>query len=665
MITKRFNLSFLIICVASITLLCSTSSWANDMGFLKKLFGKDSKQNHSQSKTVEEMRADPNLIQIYDEYGREMFIDKETWRKDVLPGTITENWNKPDELYGVIVGALNDGFYQDVIKAAKHLYQIDPIPVRGYCILGIVMMKNGKLDEAENILNSYTEKFGEEGVVVTNIAKVQAERGQPDIAEKTLWHALELDPNQDNAVEWWSAIHHERSGKEGYVAALEKVAELNGSWRAQLWLARVALENQDYKMAREFHNVVISTLQTLPSEVMMQISGDLGNAGRISDIVELFGKRFDPEQHGLMVGNNLIKAYIELNDLNNARQVIAKLYELNRPDWKEHLKFWEEQIDQASGRYGPLNGEPKISITTLSLIWPIWAHKLSSLDTLLPKKKDDAPTVSFISSSCEYADMSEKPVQQKTDKEGTLSRAIPLFLTEQVQMTTSAKAVMLTPVIAGDGSFVLSAKPWPQDSLLEMARGSNVDYILSGHLVAHGTMWDFQATLVNVKEATVVEKFSQSIDAHNPAKNVRKLSERVKELLSQHCNVITLKPPIKYQLPQKEIFNMYLDGISQSLALSVATANESDGNQLYGERSMFDYLLNLALDDTNSDISRLMFVSALAKNKAYGSNIYPDYRKKVEKLLRDHPLSGVAAVVAEKTLAELYPKDHKSEKAQQ
>lgn len=665
MIIQKYIRPLALISIAIFALLWFSASWANDMGFLKKLFGKESQKETTQSRTVEEMRDDPNLIQIYDEYGREMFIDKETWRKDVLPGTITDNWSKPDELYGVIVGALNDGYYQDVIKAAKHLNQIDPIPVRGSCILGIVLMKNGNLDEAENVLNSYTKKFGEDGVVVTNIAKVQAERGQLDIAEKTLWHALELDPNQDNAVEWWSAIHHERSGKEGYVSALEKVAKLKGSWRAQLWLARVALENQNYEMARQYHKVVLSTLQTLPPEVMMQISGDLGNAGRISDIVELFGQRFDPKQHGLMVGNNLIKAYIELNDLNNARQVIAKLYELNRPDWKEHLKFWEDQIDQASGRFGPLNGEPKISVTTLSLIWPIWAHKLSSLDTLLPTKKDNAPTVSFISSSCEYADISEKPVQQKTDKEGTLSRAIPLFLTEQVQMTTSAKAVMLTPVIAGDGSFVLSAKPWPQDSLLEMARGSNVDYILSGHLVAHGIMWEFQATFVNVKEATVVEKFSQPIDANNPAKNVQKLSERVKELLFQHCNVITQKPPIKYQLPQKEIFNMYLDGISQSLALSVATANESDGNQLYGERSMFDCLLNLALDDTNSDISRLMFVSALAKNKAYGSNIYPDYRKKVEKLLRDYPLSGIAGDVAEKTLAALYPKDHKSEKAQQ
>ncbi len=635
------------------------------MGFLKKLFGKESQKNTSKSMTAEEMRADPKLIQVYDEYGREMFIDKETWRKDVLPGTITDSWNKPDELYGVIVGALNDGYYPDVIKAAKHLNQIDPIRVRGSCILGIVLMKNGKLDEAENVLNSYTKKFGEDGVVVTNIAKVHAERGQHDIAEKTLWHALELDPNQDNAVEWWSAIHHERSGQEGYVSALKKVAELKGSWRAQLWLARVALKKQDFEKARQYHNVVLSTLQTLPPEIMMQISGDLGKAGRISDIVELFGQRFDPEQHGLMAGNNLIKAYLELKDPTSARKVVAKLYELNRPDWKEHLKFWEDQIDQASGRFGPLDEEPQISVTTLSLTWPIWAHKLASLDTLLPTKSEDAPTVSFISSSCEYEDMSEKPVQQKTDKEGTLSRAIPLFLTEQVLMTTSAKAIMLTPVIAGEGSFILSAKPWAQDSIIEMAKGSETDYILSGHLVAHGIQWEFMATFINVADSAVIEKFSQSIDANNPAKDIQALSEKVRKLLFQHCKVKPYKPPIRYQLPRDEIFNMYLDGISQSLALSVATANESGGNQLYGERSMFDYLLNLALNDPNSDISRLMFISALAKNKAYDSNIYYEYRKKVDKLLRDHPLSGTASEVAEKTLSSLYPIGNKSEKAQQ
>ncbi len=44
-----------------------------------------------------------------------IFITKETRRQDVLPGSIKSNWDNPDELYGIIIGALNDGFYPDVI----------------------------------------------------------------------------------------------------------------------------------------------------------------------------------------------------------------------------------------------------------------------------------------------------------------------------------------------------------------------------------------------------------------------------------------------------------------------------------------------------------------------------------------------------------------------
>ena len=53
---------------------------------------------------------DPNLIQVFDAYGRELFISKEQWRTGVLPGTLKSHWQNADQLYGVIFGALNDGF---------------------------------------------------------------------------------------------------------------------------------------------------------------------------------------------------------------------------------------------------------------------------------------------------------------------------------------------------------------------------------------------------------------------------------------------------------------------------------------------------------------------------------------------------------------------------
>src|SRR5205823_5435803 len=141
---------------------------------------------------------DPNLIQVFDAYGREVFITKEQWRTNVLPGTIQSNWNKPNELCSVILSALNDGFRADVFRAAKQLFKIDPDPIRGACVWGIVLMEEGRLDEAEKIFRDFISSHGEEGSVLTNLAKVYSRRKDASKAEEILWHGLELDPNQEN-----------------------------------------------------------------------------------------------------------------------------------------------------------------------------------------------------------------------------------------------------------------------------------------------------------------------------------------------------------------------------------------------------------------------------------------------------------------------------------
>jgi hypothetical protein len=102
------------------------------MSFFKKLFGggKPSKPPGP----AEERRAllakvtppedpaqDPNMIRAYDNYGRELFISKDEWRKNVLPGSIQSQWNNPDQLYGVILGAMNDGCRADVVALGPFL----------------------------------------------------------------------------------------------------------------------------------------------------------------------------------------------------------------------------------------------------------------------------------------------------------------------------------------------------------------------------------------------------------------------------------------------------------------------------------------------------------------------------------------------------------------
>jgi len=630
-----------------------------DMKLLDRLFKKKHRPDTKDDRSVEEMREDPNLIQVYDAYGREMFIDKETWRKDVLPGNIKNSWGNPDELYGVIINALDDGNCSDVVKAAYQLYEIDHMPERGACVLAIVLMKNRKNDKAESVLKSFIEKHGETGVILTNLAKVYAEQGDDTKSDETLWRGLQLDPNQDNAVEWFAANHNDKSGHDGYINALEKISALKGSWRAQMWLARESLEKKDFPKALEYYNHIVSTLEVIPAEVMMHISGDLGNAGRLENLVELFGKRFNPELHGLMVGNNLLKAYIELGDTKSAQSILDSLYKMNRPDWKEHLAFWDNQLDMASGKYGATDKDKEFRVTSLTLEWPVWAHKLSSLDSLLPEKTDDAPSIAFISASCEYQDFPDSPKIQKTDKEGSLCRAIPLFISEQIHMTTTAKSAMFIPIISGEGSFLMSSQPWEIEALADLAAGSNADFVWGSHLIAKGDEWELVMNFIHVRSKKLIETFTFDIDANDPASDIMKLSDEIRKVASDQCGLKEIKAPVAYRLPAEEIMNYYLDATSQSLAMTVATSDQSGSDSLYGERSILDCLLDLVLRDANSDIAQLMFIGGLAKNKSYGSDIYLEYKTKAEKLVDDIPLSGVAGDVVKETLVSLYKEENK------
>ena len=632
------------------------------MGLFARLFGKKSNLEKASQRSSEDLRKDPNFVQAFNEYGQEVFIEKKKWQSEILPGMIHDRWDKPDELYQLMVGTLQDGFYADIVEAANHLHQLEQGSVRASCVLSIVLMNLDRLDEAEEILTTCIKKQGEQGVLFTNLAKIHSARGEQDHALNTLWHALELDPNQDGAVDWWAAIHYEQSGDEGYIQALTKASSLDKSWRPQIWLAREALKRRDFLKAREYYEGILTELDPIPAKVMMQISGDLGRSGRMSDIVELFENRFNAEMHGLIGGNNLIQAYMELGDTKKAKRIVDSLYSLNRPDEREQLAFWEEQIDKRSGKYGPVSEKDKVSVVVLGFKGPIWAYHLVDHLTLLPAKGEDSPNIAFISFSCDSKASSHEVVQQKTTMEGALGRAIPSFLAEQIHILTSANGLMLVPVKDGDGSLVVSGTPWPLEMINQMAAGTGASLVFTGHIEeVNDQSWRLSMSLLSVEQKRILDEFTLTIDPHNPGPNALNLSARIREKLSSYCEGIPSGAPIDYRLPKGDAFNDFLsEGLAKSLALTVATSKESYRKSLYGERAILDRLLNLCLKDPHSDVSRIMFISALSKNKACGSQIFHEYQGKVEKLLKDYPLSGQAAEVTSRTLEKIYTDDSKN-----
>ena len=263
---------------------------------------------------------------------------------------LSARWDNPDELYRVIVGTLQDGLPADVADAAEHLYGIYPNHSRAVCAWANVLMGMKEIDKAEQVLNSHIKQDGEDGYVVTNLAKVHAARNENDQAEAILWHALELDPNQNIAVGWFAALANERGGKNAMVEAWKRVAALPGSWHAQLWLARTALESHNAPGALTYYRESLARVgETVPADFFQQMSGDLGIHGRFTELVELTEPYFIPELHGLQVGNNLIKANIELSRVQRARQILNQLRTQPRPDWKAHLDYWATEIERKGG----------------------------------------------------------------------------------------------------------------------------------------------------------------------------------------------------------------------------------------------------------------------------------------------------------------------------
>ncbi|NRB39805.1 MAG: tetratricopeptide repeat protein [Pseudomonadales bacterium] len=627
------------------------------MKFFKKLFAKK-EQTSPEVPDQESKEPSPkdDMIRVHDEYGREVMIDRQTWIDNVLLGNLENNYNNPDALYGLIVTALNDGFTEHVEKASAHLFDIDPMKERGACIRAVVLMENNKLDEAEKVLTQIIPTVDNPGVLLTNLAKIQSKRGDNDQAKKTLWSALEADPNQDNGLDWYVAIEQECGGQSAYLDALTRASLIPSAWRPQLWLARHSLEQGKKQTAIEFYEQFFQRNQAPDAQVLQQISGDLGKNGHIIDIIGVIRPHFNIQQHGFSVGNNLIKAYIELKRYTEAKQLVDTLFAENRPDWKEGLVYWDAELDKLMGDYGPAEGFTESQVQMMSIDRPTWLLSLKHEQTLIPKKVDKPFRIVTTSASCTATAQPEEVTKQKTNDEGTLCRGFPLSFCDHINLHTNAQATMLIPVIA-PGSFVLYSQRCEDSAIESIAHRSSYDLLIVPHLYADKDQWVMELRLFESSKSEAVQTLRKAFNTKSDDIGIllKSLQEDLHCYLLQHYPIDECNPIVDLRTISSHLYAHYIDSNSRCLALSMAVIY-NDSSTLYGERNIMDQLLLMAAEESTSDAHTLMFFSALAKNKSYGSSIYTEYERKLDRLLKDHPTNFPISEVLSKTAEDLYKK---------
>jgi tetratricopeptide (TPR) repeat protein len=607
------------------------------------------------ARTAEELRKDPNYIRVFDSFGREMFMTKEQWRSGTLPGALKANWNSPDKLYGILAMALNDGHFTDILEAACRLYRIDPNPSRGAAVYAIVLMKTGKLDRAEEVLRSYLKAHGDDGVILTNLAKVQAARNEMPAAEETLWRALLADPNMENALAWHLAIHKERDGETSKSRELERIAALPGSWRAQLWLARAALESSDLDRALALYREGLSHIgRPAPAHLLLQVSGDLGNYGHLSEALQLVEPEFVPKLHGLLVGNNLIKAHLDLGEIDAAAGILEQLYSLQRPDWKERLSFWDTEL--AKARIVSANAVLSVPIdaTLINIEGPVWLKPSSPANSLFSRKPTNKIFVCFLGGSATVPRASQQIQEQLADTPGRLSRALPLFLAEQVHFFTESVVQTLIPWIQGErGAFMVSGSIWTDADAARYAKVAQpksqfvVVTHLTGESAESSAHWGIQLRLIQVDAAQCVAALEGSFSLTDSEDSLLGMSRRLVELVAQHTEKVSVNPPALYQLPKGRWFSDYLLRIEQLLAAR-CTGMEHDGPDfLSGKREIVDGMLGLCLACPSNVVVRILLAETLSAMKRIQPNVEAEFRERVQRLQKQNRLAEPANGVVE------------------
>jgi tetratricopeptide (TPR) repeat protein len=581
-------------------------------------------------------RPSEGLVRFYDQFGRKVEVGRETWRRDVLPPNLAANRGNPDALYDLIVSALNDDFAADVLEAARHLAETDPQPRRGAMLLGVVLLQLKDHAGARQILERAIAKHGEDAYLLANLARAYDAAGEHGKALELIWRALQLSPNEETSLNWFVAVNA-KGNPDAMREAYRRAAALAGSWRAQLWLARMALDAKDLDEATKFYEEALARAKPLPADLLMQLSGDLGNRGHTELLVRLTQPRFDLATHGLTVGNNLLRAYVELGMFAEARKLLEQLYSQQRPDWRDHLMFWEQKLDDARKRYGEVT-EP-LEVVVMKLEQPVWTRGVLDFERVLPAKAASAPRIAFVCASGEAPqdDAAQgKVVSQPTNELGRLARALPMFLAEELFLRTQAKTSFLLPWMK-QGGFILSARPWTRTFL--PPDPSPPEIVVFTHIDAAHSPWLLK---VSIEQPTRPEAravvFEQAFELKSAGHDVITL---LHDLIARVTILLALKreeSPGALATPPVELLPGYLTALEQALAIGLAARMQTSESFLYQERAIFDHLFDVALHGGELLRPRMLLVNALENETRRRPDIAREYLEKLALLQQRHAL---------------------------
>lgn len=579
------------------------------MGKLQVLFGK--KEEKDVKSTIDESKKEEEYVECVDKQGRITKIPCEKWKSEVIPAKLKASWNNPAALYEEIITAASDGFAEEVVEAAEHLAEIDDIKERSATTLSNVYLACNRISEAKEVTEQYISENGESSIILTNLAKAYEAEGEKKKTLETLEKAIKLNPNETSAVVCYGAYFQENESIEASEKALESIATKYDSYVARMLLARKDLQNKNIRKVMKVYRDILENNEPT-SAMLTAMSGDLGSCGYIKEVIKILEPLYDVRKYSIQAGLNLLHAYFEDRNHRKGLKLIQELMQVPDPSLRDYLVHMAHEFDKVRSIKEFEGDKGKIKINMISLDKPIWYYDLENPDFLI-KKKTKAEKVAIIP----YVDLTKKVEGNKLsngDGIGTLTRTIPLYMSDELMYTTEYDSRVIIPFAHKYGP-VVTTEEYTKEALNDICKKVKSDKLIAGSInTANENKTLVITNLVYDLKNDSVEKIIYDCDDDCFGEDFKDMINDVKEHLGKEIENDSF-----YKAPDDDDVLVYLSALGQQLTQTFIAHKYLQRKEFLGDEEMYNWYFNMALSNPESELPLIIIASAIAKSKEYGS----------------------------------------------
>lgn len=577
---------------------------------------------------------DKEMIDLLDSAGCRMQMPFKQWRTKVLPQNIKSSWNNADALAKWVLGGLRDGLSQDVEKASEHLMKIDSNKERAVCFRANVLMDLKKYQEMEELIINHLKKHPKTGVILTNLATAQNFLGKKEFM-MTLEEGLKLDPNQDKGLLWWAALYNESARKgldisdeSAYLMGITEAERKFGGWRAKQCLGSFFANQKKKEVAIHWFEKALQEKDWM-HELLLSITGDLGKNGFIEDALKIVEPVYQPNRDNFFTGTNLLQCYLELRQVDKGQALLDKMFAIRDIGMEERLLWYQGKFNEIRGAKKIVPQEDVLAggITITRIDNPLWSVGVGGKKTGFEIEKT-GKKIALLQFYQKLGEVKEASVSSEDDT-GRFSRAILLYLFEDIYYGADANPSFLFPTVKNSNYVVLSGD-LSTDWIANLAKDGGYDGILTGQFSESKN----EITLIyfdTIKNKAELQNVG--FDFTHPEKQINK----IEEFLSASSE-IKIDPTFNitnkgFRKIQDSTLKNYLSGLSQRLTIALAGSNKSS-DAMQGERNMIRWILDEAIYYADATQCQLGMLGAIRQFINYNSSAAKEYQKEILAWLR-------------------------------